>query len=238
MNKVIPILPCLNVSEQAEFFESLGFEVLYIVKSPNPYLCIKYEEIELQFYSSKRMNPQENPSMCYISVDNIDSIYEAFTTSYKSKMGRVPRSGLPRFTKLRDLKDDRRFTMTDISGNTYYIGAPHKKENQEELNFFRTIDSEEYAHNYKTLYDLLYSKESPQIAANMKEKFFPINIEDMQLSEIDTAKVLLIVIDIELQLKKNLNNNLVEKLNNLIEKNNPTCEWKKIKDKLEYIIEK
>lgn len=238
MNKVIPILPCLNVSEQAEFFKSLGFEILVIIKSPNPYLAIKYDSLELHFYSSKRMNPKENPSMCYVSVDNVDSIYEAFTTSYKLNTGRVPRAGLPRFTKLRDLKDDRRFTMTDISGNTYYIGTAHSKENQEELTFFRTIASEEYAYNYELLYDFLYSKESPEIAANMLEKFFQVDIEDMKLSEIDQAKFLILVIDMELQLKKKLNNVLVEKLNNLMQKNDSTNSWKKIEKKIAYIIDK
>lgn len=107
--------------------------------------------------------------MCYWRVDDVDRIYQAFTSSLKERTGKIPRSGIPRISKLKHLKEDRRFIITDVGGNTLFVGTPN--EVFQESAFYRTIECERYAEHFATLYDLLYSKEDPNSAYQSWQRY-------------------------------------------------------------------
>lgn len=223
MDKVIPILPCKSIKEQVVFFENLGFDITEMFTSPNPYAVLQYGTLEIHFYSSRKTEPSENPNMCFLRVEDVDSIYEKFINNYKKNTGKIPRNGIPRISKPRDLANDRRFTLTDVGGNTFFIGTPIK------VNFYRTLENNEYAENFKILYDLTYSKEDSNIAFNMLTKFFPADITTINVSELDLAKILLVAFDINLQRNKIIDEEISKKLNEVLD----TCDkdnsdWEKI----------
>lgn len=209
-----PILPCPSIKEQISFYEHLGFETTYTTYRPRPYAVVNYGLLELHFYGSKKTLPNENPQMCYIEVKDVDHIYEVFTSGLKQNTGKIPRSGIPRISKLKDLADDRRFILTDTGGNTLYVGTPNAKLGIP--SFFRTIESMEHAKNFEILYDLIYSKADSHSAFNMLEKFFPTNLESLQVGKLDLAKILLVALDIHIQRHNTVNSSIDDKLQSLI----------------------
>jgi hypothetical protein len=216
MIKLKPILPCQSIKEQVIFYESLGFKTIQIYTRPNPYAVVSYGTLELHFYGTKRILPNENPQMCYIEVDDVNRIYEEFTTGLKQHIGKIPRSGIPRISKMKYLVDDQRFMMTDIGGNTFYIGAPHAVHS--DPTFYRTIENMEYANKFEILYDLIYSKEDSHSAFNMLEKFFPSDdLNEIAVGDLDLAKILLVALDIHFQRDHVVNQNINDKLKKLFE---------------------
>ncbi|MEG0772024.1 hypothetical protein [Clostridium sp.] len=228
MEKIIPILPCQSIKEQVIFYENLGFETNEIYTSPNPYAVMKYGDIEMHFYGSKRTIPSENPQMCYLRVDDVNSIYEKFTFTLKKNIGKVPRSGIPRISKLKDLSSDRRFNITDVGGNTLFIGTPIT-ELSSDTRFYRTLESKEYSKDFEILYDLIYSKEDSQVAFNMLTKFFPEDLCSLKLGDLDLAKILLVGLDIHLQKNKRIDEEINHKLKELLDTcQNEDSNWEKI----------
>ena len=230
MEKVIPIMPCSNIKEQVNFYEKLGFKVKGIFTSPGSYLILEYNSIELHFYGNKATIPNENPTMCYIQVTDIEEIYTAFTSSLKANLGKIPRSGIPRISKIRDLKGDRRFTLVDEGGNTFYVGmAVEEGESQ----FLRNLENEELANDFTILYDLVYSKEDYVVSRNMLQKMHGTK---HILTGLDKAKLLLV----ELEIAKKTNNGLnTEEIDLLLEA--PTLidneeGWSKVKEQYRLIL--
>lgn len=134
------------------------------------YLVMVYQDIELHFYGTKRIAPNENASVCFISVDDVDRLHDDFVENIGKATGKVPRSGFPKITKVRDLSKDRRFTLTDPSGNTFYIGTRKPAQSN---TFFRELADEQYAAQFKVLYDLVYSKEDCEVAHNCCQSCLP-----------------------------------------------------------------
>jgi hypothetical protein len=196
MNNVIPILPCFDISVQTAFYQQLGFTIKGVYTSPNPYAVVEFEYIELHFYGTRKVMPADNSSMCFIVVEDVDALNLDFTQKIKQHTGRVPRTGIPRISKVRDLKDDRRFTLTDTGGNTFFIGTPVKVGNH---NFFRTLHNEEWAKRFAALYDVVYSKEDAALAASMLPKY--VEARSMP-DDLDRAKYLLLELDIQQQLNQ------------------------------------
>lgn len=93
--------------------------------------------------------------MCFIVVEDVDAVYEAFAGELKKNIGKVPRSGIPRMSKVQDLSNDRRFALTDIGGNTYFVGSPVKADANV---FFRSLKNEEVVKKFAVLCDLVFSK--------------------------------------------------------------------------------
>jgi hypothetical protein len=206
--KVIPILACPDIREQVAFYQKLGFVVIEMQTSPNPFASVKLGTIELMFYGSRKIVPTANPTMCYIKVNDVDAMHDAFASSLKELTGGVPRTGIPRFTTVRDLKDDRRFTLTDAGGNTLYIGSPVKAG---ESTVLRTLENEKYVKLFAVLYDIVYSKEDPFMAADNLSRY-DINIE--LLSDLDKAKYFLLLLDIHQKIGKAFDD---RQLKNLLE---------------------
>lgn len=225
MFKIRPILPCPSIKDQVSFYESLGFTTIRIYTRPNPYAVVRYDSLELHFYGTKRISPLENPQICYIEVDDLDRVHEAFAAGLKRRIGKVPRSGIPRISKIKHLAEDRRFTMTDLGGNTFYIGMPHA-----DPEFYRTLETLAYADKFETLYDLTYSKEDIRSAFNMLEKWFPAgDFDSGHAGDLDLAKILLVALDIHLQRDNAVNPGISDKLQQLCSAHDTDSpDWSKI----------
>lgn len=216
---------CPSIREQVDFYTALGFEVVGTYTSPNPYACLRWKNIELHFYGSRKVVASENATMCYLLVRDVEQVNQTFTNGLKTYYGKIPRSGFPKITKVRSLVDDCRFTLTDPGGNTLFIGSKSTEEDR----FFRSLDNGEYAKIFAVLYDILHSKEDPKLAESMLPKYAAIG---GNLQGLDKAKYLLVVADIQKQLHKKIEDaQLIE----LIHINGNASEnseaWEKIKRK-------
>jgi hypothetical protein len=193
MAKVIPILPCALIDEQCAFYESLGFTVKAVYKSPSAYAVIEYGDITLHFWGSKNHKPEHNASCVYIQVDDVDVLNEMFRRNIKNTTGKVPRTGFGRISDIRSLKEDRRFTLSDPAGNTIYIGTPQTNCPD------RALESNKHAKIFAAAYDLLYSHENPVKAEKALPKLSEIKNE---LSGPDREKVEALIS----QIKEAINN--------------------------------
>lgn len=228
MNKVIPILPCPDIRRQVEFYQQLGFEITGVYTSPNPYAAVQLGNIELHFWGNRKNVPAENSSMCFIQVEDVDAVNDAFTNSLKAHTGKVPRSGIPKITKVRDLVADRRFTLTDPGGNTLFIGTPVKEGN---VNFFRTLQHETFAKKFTVLYDIVYSKEAPEMAAETLPRY---GIVKDELDDLDKAKYLLVILEIQRSLEQPLDDTELKEL--LMVNKDVNDDWRKIEDRYRAIV--
>ncbi|GAA1553642.1 bleomycin resistance protein [Streptomyces globosus] len=121
--KTIPILPCRSIQPVLDFYTTLGFEVTFQQKSPNPYAVVQRGGIQLHFFGMKRYEPAESFSTCIVQTDDVDRLHETFRTRLKAAYGRVPNRGLPRIGPLKNTSHGvRQFLMTDPGGNCIRIG--------------------------------------------------------------------------------------------------------------------
>lgn len=181
MSKIIPILPCIKINDQCAFYESLGFTTISKFTAPNAYAVVAYEDIVLHFWGSKKHEPEHNASMIFVEIEDVYQLNEIFATNIKQVTGKVPRSGMPRLSKVRELKEDTRFTLTDPAGNTLYFG----KQNKQSIPA-RTLENEKYANVFAAAYDLLYSHEGPKVATKALENIVK---NQHELSESDKEKL-------------------------------------------------
>lgn len=225
--KAIPIMPCLDIRQQAAFYQELGFDLLGLYTSPNSYVAVQWNNIELHFYGTRKLVPAQNTTMCFLFVPDVNEVNQAFTFALKSYYGKVPRTGFPKITKVRRLVADSRFTLTDPGGNTFYIGSP----NTEADRFFRTLTNPAYAKLFTVLYDLLYSKEDLTRAVNLLSK-----CSDMaaSLQGIDQAKYLLVLADIQKQLGREIT---VDTTILLADQQADTKNWQRIRQRYHEIRE-
>jgi hypothetical protein len=230
VNNIVPVLPCSNVTELIEFYKYLGFEL--VGQFTRSYVIMKYDELELHFYGTKQVQPEANSTMCIIRTDDLERLYNAFITGLKSNTGKVPRNGFPKITKIRDLSEDMRFTLTDPGGNTFYVLTPKQTGSN---TFFRDLNNKQYAEQYDAeqyaiLYDLVYSKEDCKIANNMLPKLLSIK---EQLDDLDKAKLLLTAIEIQVGLGIQFDET---ELKQLIIANKTVDDWESVENKFNEII--
>ncbi|MFD9975428.1 bleomycin resistance protein [Streptomyces sp. NPDC059017] len=121
--KTIPILPCRTIQPVLDFYTTLGFEVTFQQKSPNPYAAVQRGGIQLHFFGMKRYEPTESFSGCIVQTDDVDGLHKTFRAGLKAAYGRVPNRGLPRIGPLKNTSHGvRQFLMTDPGGNCLRIG--------------------------------------------------------------------------------------------------------------------
>lgn len=223
MNKIIPLLPCLHSQTQIDFYKNLGFNLKYQYGSS--YLIFTKDEVEIHFYATRQIKAHENSSCSYIIVEFLEPLYESFVESFKKTYGKVLTTGFPKLSKIRELVDDTRFTLTDPSGNTFYIGVPKTSKST----FFRDLDHEVHEKLFKVLFDLIYSHEDLTLANKMLPKLLAVKDE---LSDIDKAKLLLIEFDILSGLNQNPSDLEIQALIKQYPKNK---KWQQITERLNQI---
>jgi hypothetical protein len=125
----IPLLPCNSIQATLAFYQALGFEVSYQQQKPNVYAAIKLRDIELHFFVIKALKPASNFSSCYIVAQDVDTMYESFTTGIRNVWGKLPVKGIPRINPLKDMPfyGVRQFIVVDPTGNYIRVGQPIAK---------------------------------------------------------------------------------------------------------------
>ncbi|HYH02497.1 MAG TPA: hypothetical protein VEC37_05310, partial [Bacillota bacterium] len=100
------------------------------------------------------------------------------------------------------------------------------RKSTEQDRFFRKLDDQEYAKRFAVLYDVLYSKEDPEMAESMLPRYSTIA---GNLQGLDKAKYLLVLADMQKSLNKKIDD---AELNQLISRNaGNSGDWEKIRRK-------
>lgn len=167
---VIPMLPCKSIDEQLDFYETLGFEITYRQAKPNIYACVRHPIVELHFFGLKQLVPAESYAMCYIHVPNVDEVYEDFCARLKQTYHKIPRSGIPRITRLSDLSEDRRFNLIDPAGNRLLIGQRHDSSKLKPHDESIWEAPNQPPNTYEIAYRLAYAKDDHAAAVKVLDK--------------------------------------------------------------------
>ena len=125
----IPILPCRSIDEMLAFYVALGFEVTYRQERPNNYACVKYEDIDLHFFTLKGYEPKNSYSTCVVLVPDLAALHQRFSSNLRSQFGKLPTAGIPRISKLNNSNADKqlRFNVIDPGGNWIRFSQPGKQ---------------------------------------------------------------------------------------------------------------
>jgi catechol 2,3-dioxygenase-like lactoylglutathione lyase family enzyme len=115
----IPALPCRSIDETLEFYVALGFEITYQQARPNTYAVVKYEDINLHFFTMKGYEPKDSYSTCLVLVPDLVGLHQVFSSSLRGHYGKLPIAGIPRISKLNNSNADKqlRFNVIDPGGN-------------------------------------------------------------------------------------------------------------------------
>jgi hypothetical protein len=117
---MVPMLPCGDIDEMAEFWTSLGLTIRYRQLRPNPYLALRRNAIDLHYYGMDQVEPEQSHSTCSIVVPDTAPLHELFVQGLRSLYGRVPLNGLPRITRPRHRANNAGlsgFSIVDPAGN-------------------------------------------------------------------------------------------------------------------------
>lgn len=115
---MIPILPCRSLNDMFEFYTALGFEITYRQEKPNVYGAVQRGGIHLHFFSLRDYDPAQSYSTCIVLVPDALALRQAFVDGLRAHYGRLPASGIPRITRLREKSDGGvGFNVIDPGGN-------------------------------------------------------------------------------------------------------------------------
>ena len=131
----IPLLPCGSIDEIVEFYTMLGFTRTYYQVRPNPYVSLKREDLQLDFFGMPAdFKPEDSYGTCLVIVSDTGELFEAFAAGMRAAHGKLLVSGIPRMTRPRKRKNAENhsgFTVIDPGGNWIRImaarSAPEEK---------------------------------------------------------------------------------------------------------------
>ncbi|HJV13135.1 MAG TPA: VOC family protein [Propionibacteriaceae bacterium] len=118
--RMVPMLPCRNIDEMADFWTSLGLTVTYRQVRPNPYLALRRNAIDLHYYAMDDVDPEQSYSTCAIVVSDTAPLHELFVEGMRARYGRAPLNGIPRITRPRRRANNAGlsgFSIIDPAGN-------------------------------------------------------------------------------------------------------------------------
>lgn len=118
--QMLPMLPCADIDELAEFWTALGLRVTYRQVRPNPYLVVERNALCLHYYGMPGHEPEASHSTCGLVVSDTEPLHELFAEGFRSRFGRVPLSGTPRMTRPRRRANNAGlsgFSVVDPAGN-------------------------------------------------------------------------------------------------------------------------
>jgi hypothetical protein len=122
----VPLLPCGDIDEIADFYAALGFRRTYRQEKPNPYVALRRHDLHLHFFGVPDFDPETSYGSCLILVDDIGAVHRAFADGMRAAYGKVLVSGLPRMTRPRVRRNANRltgFSVVDPGGNWIRISA-------------------------------------------------------------------------------------------------------------------
>lgn len=118
--QIIPMLPCADIDEVAEFWTSLGFAVTYRQERPNPYVALEGYGIPVHYYVMPGHRPEDSHSTCGVLVDDTEPLFEALAAGMRARHGKLLMTGYPRITRPRPRKNAgglSGFSLIDPAGN-------------------------------------------------------------------------------------------------------------------------
>ncbi|WP_147917218.1 hypothetical protein [Ruania zhangjianzhongii] len=131
--QVIPMLPCADIDQIAEFYSPLGFKVTYRQVRPNPYLALEGHGFPLHYYGLEAHRAEDSHSTCGVVVPDPEPLFETFAAGLRASYGKLPVSGFPRITRPRPRKNAggrSGFSLIDPAGNWIRImrnGTPEPR---------------------------------------------------------------------------------------------------------------
>lgn len=117
---MVPMLPCGDIDEIAEFWTALGLSVTYRQLRPNPYVALRRHGIDLHYYGMPDVRPELSHSTCAIVVADTAPLHTLFADGLRARYGRVPLTGVPRMTRPRPRANNAGlsgFSVVDPAGN-------------------------------------------------------------------------------------------------------------------------
>ena len=118
--KVIPMLPCADIDEIAEFLTALGFTVTYKQTRPNPFVALEGHGFPIQYYGLDGHLAEQSHSTFGVLVADTGAMFEIFAAGLRARYGKLPVSGYPRITRPRPCKNAggvSGFSLIDPAGN-------------------------------------------------------------------------------------------------------------------------
>lgn len=111
----VPLLHTHDAQVTLDFYQSLGFEVIWKQLKPYVYLAFEWSGFQLHYGSGpKGLDPaEENIGGAMVLVDAVAPYHAAFTAAMRAAHGKVLARGLPRITRYRPGAS--RFTLMDRS---------------------------------------------------------------------------------------------------------------------------
>ncbi|MEU0790081.1 hypothetical protein ABZ342_08430 [Amycolatopsis sp. NPDC005961] len=123
----IPLLPCGDIDEIAEFYAMLGFERTYRQLRPNPYVALCREDLNLHFFGMAGFDAEQSYGTCLVVVPDVAALFEAFAAGMRAARGKLLVAGIPRMTRPRARKNMggvTGFSVVDPGGNWIRIVPP------------------------------------------------------------------------------------------------------------------
>ncbi|MFJ3405206.1 hypothetical protein [Promicromonospora sp. NPDC090134] len=117
---MVPMLPCGDIDEMADFWTGLGLTVTYRQRRPNPYVALELGGIALHYYGMPDWDPELSHSTCAVAVPDTEPLHALFAAGLRERYGRVPVTGLPRITRPRRRANNAGlsgFSLIDPAGN-------------------------------------------------------------------------------------------------------------------------
>ena len=125
----IPLLPCASLDGVVSFYTALGFEVTERQERPNPYAATRWHGADVHLYEENSHDAHQG-NICLLIVSEVEELHARFCDALRGYLGRVPRTGLPRITRMRP--GQTRFTVVDPAGNSIiYIRRGEKNPHDE-----------------------------------------------------------------------------------------------------------
>ena len=122
----VPLLPCRDIDEIADFYGMLGFTQTYYQALPNPYVALKREDINLHFFGMPEFKPEDSYGTCLVIVRDTGELFRAFADGMRAAHGKILVAGIPRMTRPRKRKNADNlsgFAVIDPGGNWIRINA-------------------------------------------------------------------------------------------------------------------
>jgi len=116
-DKSIPVLPSRSLHATLDFYGKLGF--IGRLLAADTYAILTRGNLELHFFSYPDLKPHECYAGCYMRVEDVDGLHEAFAPA------KIPSFGIPRMEKVEDKPWlMREFALLDEDGNLVKFGKP------------------------------------------------------------------------------------------------------------------
>jgi catechol 2,3-dioxygenase-like lactoylglutathione lyase family enzyme len=139
--RTYPCLPCRELDDSIDFYESLGFRRTYRQVRPNPYAVVARMDLQIHLFGIDGFDPAESYGNAIVVVPDPDALYEAFAAGLRKRYGRLPIAGIPRIGRPKKRYGTvRGFSVVDPGGNWLRISKLGDREDDPSTPKQRSLD--------------------------------------------------------------------------------------------------